>query len=475
MTAAELLHRDSHAASEREQKLALDQLRLALHNLEPNTWVMPIFAGIICTIFSRWVSTPLLLIWFALVAFGELPQAWVARAFKRRNPPPSESRKWVARCAAVYFLATASWSSLTLFLWVPNNDMNHMLMILLIACTLAGNTALIGASRPLSIAGFVAYGPTLLLIPLRESGPIYHGLFLLSLIYAGYLVHLARQIHANARDMLLLRDDKNELIDALAKSKALSDAALDRAEAASRSKSQFLANMSHELRTPLNAILGFSEMIYSGVFASKPEKHAEYATLIHESGHLLLALINDILDLAKMESGGLSLRESNVDLAALIVDCAKLMGAKAQAGGIDIRQSVPLNLPMLYADDRALKQVLLNLLSNAVKFTPSAGTVSVFAYQQNDGGLTFGVRDTGLGIAEDDLERVFQNFGQGRHDVVTLEKGTGLGLPIVKGLVEAHGGTVELDSKVGAGTCVTVHLPASRTSERHEPLEAIVV
>jgi len=469
MSAAEMTETDIQRA-----KLALDQMRMALRNLKPNYWIMPVFAGIVCAIFARWIPVPRLLLWFGAVILCEFPLVWVARAFERRNPPPEESRKWTLRAAAALFVGTGAWASLTLFLWVPGNDMNHMLMILLMACTLVGTTALIGASRPLAIAGFVAYAPTLALIPLRESGAIYHGLFLLSLIFAGYVVHLARETHATANDLLKLRDDKNGLIEALAKSKAASDAALDRAEAASRSKSEFLANMSHELRTPLNAILGFSEMIYSGAFAQKVDKHIEYAKIIHESGYLLLALINDILDLAKMESGGLALRESNVDLAALIVDSARLIGAKADAGGLEIKRAVPPNLPMLYADERALKQILLNLLSNAVKFTPAGGTVSVFAYVEDDGGLTFGVRDTGLGIAEDDLELVFQSFGQGRHDVVTLDKGTGLGLPIVKGLVEAHGGKVALESKVGVGTCVTVHLPASRTSERHEPLEAIV-
>jgi two-component system cell cycle sensor histidine kinase PleC len=469
MPAAEMTETDIQQA-----KLALDQMRLALRNLKPNYWIMPIFAAIVSVMFARWVPVPRLVIWIALVTLAELPLAWAGHAIEKRNPPPEESRKWIWRCSAALFVASSAWASLTLFLWVPGSDMNHMLMILLIACTMVGTTALIGASRPLAIAGFIAYAPTLALIPLRETGAIYHGLFLLSLIYAGYVVHLARETHATASDLLTLRDDKNELIEALAKSKAASDAALDRAEAASRSKSQFLANMSHELRTPLNAILGFSEMIYSGAFVQKVDKHVEYARIIHESGFLLLALINDILDLAKMESGGLALRESNVDLAALIVDSARLIGAKAEAGGLAIKQAVPPNLPMLYADERALKQILLNLLSNAVKFTPPGGTVSVFAYMENDGGLTFGVRDTGLGIAEDDIGLVFQSFGQGRHDVVTLDKGTGLGLPIVKGLVEAHGGAVVLESKVGVGTCVTVHLPASRTSERHEPLEAIV-
>ena len=457
-----------------QSKLALDELRLALRNLRPNYWTTPAFAAAICLVFLRTVPAPHLLAWLAIVSICQIPFAAGGRAFERSDPGPGNARRWVWGLALALFLSAAVWSSATLFFWVPGNSTNHMLLILLLACTLAGTTVLVGASRPLAIACFAAYGPALLAVTLRTSGTIYDGLFILSVMFGGYIAHLARETHATAGDLLKLRDDKNELIEALAKSKAASDAALDRAEAASRSKSEFLANMSHELRTPLNAILGFSEMIYSGAFAKNTEKHVEYARIIHESGFLLLALINDILDLAKMEAGGLALRESNIDLAALIVDSVKLIGAKAETGKLELRQDVPPNLPCLYGDERAMKQILLNLLSNAVKFTQPGGTVSVFARLEPDRALCFGVCDTGVGIAEDDLELVFRNFGQGRHDVVTLDKGTGLGLPIVKGLVEAHGGTVELESKVGLGTCVTVRLPAARTSERPDPLEAIV-
>jgi two-component system cell cycle sensor histidine kinase PleC len=273
---------------------------------------------------------------------------------------------------------------------------------------------------------------------------------------------MSRQIYETARDMLLLRDDKNELIDALEKSKTASDDALERAEAASRAKSQFLANMSHELRTPLNAILGFSEMIHSGTTRANVDKHIEYAEIIHQSGHHLLTLINDILDLAKIEAGGLQLRESIVDLPALIEECVKLLGAKAQDGRLDLSFDAPVCMSPLRADERALKQVMLNLLSNALKFTPPFGSVIAFARMEPNGDVAFGVTDTGLGIAEEDRTRVFQNFGQGRHDVVVVDKGTGLGLPIVKGLIEAHGGTVVLTSRVGDGTCVTATLPAAR-------------
>ena len=266
----------------------------------------------------------------------------------------------------------------------------------------------------------------------------------------------------SAKNALSLKHDKSSLIVALGNAKTESDRARYRAEAASRSKSQFLANMSHELRTPLNAIIGFSEIIASGTFATEPSKHIEYAELIHKSGHHLLGLINDILDLAKIEAGAFSLRETDVDIGRLIADETSIMMPKAAAGRIALELNVSDAVPFVFADERALKQILLNLLSNAIKFTPEGGRVTVFADVAAGAALAFGVEDTGVGIAPEDQARVFEQFGQARHDVVTAEKGTGLGLTIVKGLVEAHGGRITLESAVGQGTRVSVYVPNDR-------------
>ncbi|HEX3673488.1 MAG TPA: HAMP domain-containing sensor histidine kinase [Rhizomicrobium sp.] len=443
-----------------QDKLALDQLRLALKNLAPNWWLMPLFGVIICVMFAKWASVPVLAGWWCALTIGGAPLGYVAASFARVPPDITPERRWLTMATGAYFLFTIAWSSQALVFWNHGDPLNHMLIMLLVGCTLSGNSALVGASRPLTITGYVVYGSMLVGLPLQEGGLEYYGLSLLALLYVGYLAWMSRQIYTTARDMLLLRDDKNDLIDALAGSKVESDRAREHAEAASRAKSEFLANMSHELRTPLNAILGFSETIYSGVIG--PDKHGEYARIIHQSGHMLLTLINDILDLARIEAGGLKLRETDVDLASLIADSVPLMEVRARDGQIDLHTEVARGLPPVRADERALKQVLLNLLSNAVKFTQPGGSVICFAWLSVEGTPVFGVRDTGVGIALDDQQHVFQNFGQGRHDVVTLDKGTGLGLPIVKGLIEAHGGTVVLQSEAGEGTVVTVTLPVER-------------
>jgi two-component system cell cycle sensor histidine kinase PleC len=448
---------------DRAAKLMLDQLALALRNLRPNHYLMPVFAAIIGVIFSRWAPLDRLTIWFALVTLSVVPLGVVSRAFRHSNAGASSARRWVWRATTAYAVFAAGWGSMGFFLWAPAGDLNHLIIIMLLACTIAGNAALASASKPLAIACFAIYGTALVATPLREGGFIYNGLAALAVLFVLYLAYMSIQIYNTARDMLLLRDDKSVLIGALAQAKADSDRARDRAEAASLAKSQFLANMSHELRTPLNAILGFSELIKSRAFANTPGKHQEYAELIHDSGLHLLTLINDILDLARIEAGSLVLREGDIDLRALIAEVARLMAHRAETGGCAIQIEAATGLPDIFADERAVKQILLNLVSNAVKFTPAGGTVSVFAERDAGGGVSFGVWDSGIGIAEEDRARVFQNFGQGRHDVAILDKGTGLGLPIAKGLVEAHGGRIDLYSRVGHGTRVTVSFPPERS------------
>jgi two-component system cell cycle sensor histidine kinase PleC len=285
-------------------------------------------------------------------------------------------------------------------------------------------------------------------------------------LYVGFMTLVARRNHDRARAAILLAQERDSLLAELVMAKLESDKGREQAEAASLAKSQFLANMSHELRTPLNAILGFSEMISSRLFEKDPERNVEYAGLINSSGKHLLTLINDILDLAKIEAGRWQLEEGEIDLHRLAGDALQLVTWRTKDTNAVLENAVDPALEMIFADERAIKQILVNLLSNAVKFTPENGRVSVFANRIAGGGLTFGVSDTGIGISAEDQQKVFDSFGQGKHDVAIADKGTGLGLAIVKGLAESHGGRVMLESQVGKGTTVTVHLPAARVRPR---------
>jgi signal transduction histidine kinase len=234
--------------------------------------------------------------------------------------------------------------------------------------------------------------------------------------------------------------------------------AKEAAEAKSRIKSDFLANMSHELRTPLNAIIGFSDTMRSRLFGPMHARYEEYAALIHESGLHLLSLITDVLDLSKIEAGKFVLDPQPVDLAESVAYCLDMTRRRAEETGIKLTASISPDLPMLIADPRSVKQVLLNLLSNAVKFTPAGGTVSLSA-KLHDGSLRLVVHDTGIGIPRKALARIGVAFEQANNDPMRAREGTGLGLALVKSLVEQHGGRISIASDEGAGTTVSVDLP----------------
>ena len=238
--------------------------------------------------------------------------------------------------------------------------------------------------------------------------------------------------------------------------------AKDEAELASRSKTEFLANMSHELRTPLNAIIGFSDILIGQIFGPLSDaRYADYARDIRDSGLHLLTLINDVLDIAKVEFGKVELLEETVDIVAVIESCLRLVRERAQTAGIQLDQALPPGLPCLLGDGRRLKQILLNLLSNSVKFTAAGGRVTISASHDADG-FRLAVVDTGIGIAADDLETALRPFGQIDSRLARKYQGTGLGLPLARSMAELHGGRLELRSAPGEGTTATLWLPPSR-------------
>jgi signal transduction histidine kinase len=231
-------------------------------------------------------------------------------------------------------------------------------------------------------------------------------------------------------------------------------------EAASRHKSEFLANMSHELRTPLNAIIGFSEILADKMFGDINEKQTEYLQDILESGRHLLSLINDILDLSKIEAGRMELEVSEFDLPNAIDNALILVRERATRRGITLACTLDEHLGMLRGDERKVKQVLLNLLSNALKFTPEGGRIDVAARVQ-DGAAEIAVVDTGVGIAPEDQEAVFEEFRQVGSADKKVE-GTGLGLALSRKFIELHGGRIWVKSQVGAGSTFTFTLPVRR-------------
>ena len=459
---------DLNEQTERETRIRYALLRGVVESLRSNRMVVPLFGLAICGMFPQWVSTGRLVGWYSQMMLGLVPQLIVLARFPQGALTSEETQKWTNRLAAANLFFVANWASLGLWFWANGNfNSNHIMIQLLLGATLAAHAAATGACRAISRPALLFYLAAMTLVPLQGIflAPTFSRSLILALsapLYVAFMALVARRNHDRARAAILLAQERDSLLAELVMAKLESDRGRERAEAASLAKSQFLANMSHELRTPLNAILGFSEMISSRLFEREPERTIEYADLINSSGKHLLTLINDILDLAKIEAGRWQLEESEVRLHGIAEDAMQLVTWRAKETNAVLANNVDPRLEPVFADERAIKQILVNLLSNAVKFTPERGRITVFAHRITGGGMVFGVSDTGVGISAEDQQNVFDSFGQGKHDIALADKGTGLGLAIVKGLAESHGGRVVLESQVGKGTTVTVHLPASR-------------
>ncbi|WP_382344731.1 sensor histidine kinase [Limoniibacter endophyticus] len=286
------------------------------------------------------------------------------------------------------------------------------------------------------------------------------GLLILSLPFFGYI---ARYMNDSSLMLLTLRKQKEGLIAELETAKSISDEARRRAEEANLAKSRFLASMSHELRTPLNAILGFSEVMAAEVLGpmSNPT-YRDYAKDIHSSGKHLLDLINEILDLSRIEAGKYQLHEEHLSLADVVEESCYMMELRAREKGINISSRFQTDLPRIYADERAVRQIALNLISNALKFAPNDSEILVRVGWTAGGGQYLSVQDKGPGIPEDEMSIVLAAFGQGSIAIKNAEQGAGLGLPIVQGLVRMHGGEFELRSKLREGTIAIAAFPADR-------------
>ncbi len=309
-------------------------------------------------------------------------------------------------------------------------------------------------TTPIIVAGLVGSPP---------SNPIQMVMVAMLIATFTFFLFVSSRLYKANLVMLSIQAEKDWLIAELEIAKSTSDEARRRAEEANLAKSRFLASMSHELRTPLNAILGFSEVIKNEVLGPLGnETYQEYISDIHRSGGHLLHLINEILDLSRIEAGRYELNEESISIQDIAEDCIGMVEMKAKNKDITIREQFERALPRVWADERSIRQVVLNLLSNAVKFTPQGGEIVLKIGWTAGGGQYVSVKDNGPGIPEDEIPVVLSAFGQGSIAIKSAEQGTGLGLPIVQAILAEHGGEFTLKSRLREGTEATAILPRNR-------------
>jgi two-component system, cell cycle sensor histidine kinase PleC len=454
------------------------QLDLAAQSIRTTRMTSPLWALVLAVFCSDRLGIfghrPLLeTLYLPLAVLAAVMIAAVTAAVYQRQTvrqPETDLRPWYFRYCAVQLAVSGAWGLMPWILWDPGNPVNHLFLATCAAAVVSimvvargSNMAMyIAALAPISVMTSVrfALGHSITDDIIGFAAPLY----VLQMWWTGQ--PLVRRMHEDARLRFQVEDLAREL-------EVTRDDALRKrfeAETANASKTAFLANMSHELRTPLNAILGFSEIIAEECFGPVgSRRYKDYASDIHSSGAHLLSLINDLLDIAKIEAGRMEISPLPLDARHIFDIALKLVGAKASEKKQVLSIEVDPSCPPLYADERALKQILINLVSNAVKFTPKGGHIWVTASRAGDGGFQIQVRDDGPGIPREKVDKIFAPFTQADNRYDRQSGGTGLGLALVRGLTELHGGRAWIESEEGAGCAAYVELPAKAPAQAAVP------
>jgi two-component system cell cycle sensor histidine kinase PleC len=480
------------ASSAKRRRAATQHVREARDRLTSSTGTRPLFDYELLRIFAQNRLSASLVILLLVGSVGFLSSLWTGaitagtwtsavlvihaiiitkcKQFLSEPAATVKLRAWRTRFIMLDLFFGLAWMFILIHpLGVEEGTGTFMLFVMLlvvaVASTLSSSvpTAMIAATMPVTAA---------VAIDLAFRGTLQDYILAIMAIAAqSYFTLLTHRLYSTQLATLEARAEKDLLIGELETAKAISDEARRRAEGANIAKSRFLAQMSHELRTPLNAILGFSEVMKTEIFGPHSvAAYKDYSADIHNSGVHLLGLINEILDLSRIEAGRYELNEEPVSLAAVIADCSHLLQMRARNRGLIVHELFETEMPKLWADERAIRQICLNLLSNAIKFTPPGGEIWLKVGWTASGGQYLSVKDSGPGIPEEEIPIVLASFGQGSNSIKSAEQGAGLGLPIAKNLVELHSGTFVLKSKLRIGTEVIVTLPPERVMSALAPL-----
>jgi signal transduction histidine kinase len=442
-----------------EQRVRAEQLRMLLKS--PVSFVGSALTVLFSTI-VLWGRIDLgpLLGWtgvsLAWLGFRGVLWAW----FRRDMAAEALILRWARPTVGIMAVSGLLWGLFGAAFYLPAGEPEiSAFMILVVASMLAGGAYMYAAYLPAYNAFIACCTVPIAAAAFQHGTPSSTVFGLMTLTYLAFMVAMGRTMNAGTVKMIGLRFANADLVGKLRQAK-------ETAEIASRVKSEFLATMSHELRTPLNAVLGFSEMIREGASGPIDAKYRGYAADIHASGEHLLALISDILDISKIESGRLELHDDRTSLSEIVARCVRLIAPRAEEAGLAIVERLQPDLPDASADEVRLKQALLNLLSNAVKFTPAGGHIKVSAQQTEDGALEIAVADDGIGMRPEEVPVALEPFRQLDSRLSRPYEGTGLGLPLAKRLIELHGGSLAISTVLERGTRVTLRLPPERVLRR---------
>jgi two-component system cell cycle sensor histidine kinase PleC len=475
-----------------KRRLATRHVREARDRLTSTSGTRPVFDYELLRQFAQNRLSGSLVILLLIVTIGLLSSLWtgalisgvwtggaliihlvivrMCRLFLDEPPGTTNLNSWRLRFIMLDLFFGVAWTFILIH--PQGTDEQFGTFMLFVMLLVVAISSMLASSLPVAVLALTLPVTIAIALDFIFKGSLHNYILaVMALTAEGYFSLLAYRLYSTTLATLEARAEKDALIGELEQSKSISDEARRRAEAANIAKSRFLAQMSHELRTPLNAILGFSEVMKGEIFGVHAvPMYKDYAGDIHNSGVHLLNLINEILDLSRIEAGRYELNEEAVSLNRIVEDCHHLMKLRASNRGLTIHELFEPDMPRLWADERAVRQICLNLLSNAIKFTPQGGEIWLKVGWTASGGQYMSIKDTGPGIPEEEIPVVLASFGQGSNSIKSAEQGAGLGLPIAKNLIDIHGGTFALKSKLRIGTEVIVTFPPERVMSALAPI-----
>ncbi len=453
----------------------LELLTLFLRNQLRVAPAMPILTVMLAFTCLLWVSPIVSMFWLVATLGSQATQIYLCTIFFRKERNSSEQHDWIGMMSASELVQGVCWVLPLFLFWAGANSLQGAYLVAFTMAIIAVRLLVVNNFMPVLVAGTGIMTIGVAMRCIAQAEPIYYALAGLIITLEVFFLFVARQLGDTARDMVKFKAQKDTLIDELKLERDKAEAEKTKAEEANKAKSIFLATMSHELRTPLNAIMGFSEILKREMFGPLTvPAYKDYAGDIHHSGRYLLDLINDILDLSRIEAGRRDIQEEPFDILSCVQSAQALLNGRAAEKSITVSVDIAPSLPKLMGDLRGVNQILINLLTNAIKFTPMGGKVAVSATHTSNGAIVVSVKDNGPGIPAQEINSALDSFGRGSLATKQAIDGAGLGLPIVKGLMDLHGGDVTIHSKEGEGTEVLITFPARRvlTGPRGEVIAA---